>query len=157
VFSKVFISTSKSANKKVVKNFQEHFSSNWRHSKFWVEDAQNLSQRQDARFFWVLHWANFNSRSQPNHAWKHMLTFTKVVAWYTSSNFCIWSFWTSVEIFGVIPSQTGVDHPQHQPLRAPESESARRATGTSCTRTTVHCGSHPDVYATPCRAIRWAH
>jgi hypothetical protein len=32
-----------------------------------------------------------------------MFTFTKVVAWWTSSNFCIWSFWTSIQIFGVIP------------------------------------------------------
>jgi hypothetical protein len=40
-----------------------------------------------------------------------MSTFTKVVAWYTCSNFCIWSFWTSVQFSRVIPSQTGLTTP----------------------------------------------
>jgi hypothetical protein len=41
--------------------------------------------------------------------------------------------------FRVIPSQTGVDHPQNQPMHAPERESARRAPP----------AQHPGVRAVP--------
>jgi hypothetical protein len=41
--------------------------------------------------------------------------------------------------FRVIPSQTGVDHPQNQPMHAPERERARRAPP----------AQHPGVHAVP--------
>ena len=43
-----------------------------------------------------------------------MLTFTKVVACYTSSNFCFWRFWSVVQNFGDRDGQTSVDRHPHE-------------------------------------------
>ena len=123
--SKVHIRTWNSTNVTIVQNLREHISLNCRHSKFWMEEAQKLSQSCFEQFYRALDIANFGSRSRENWAVFPMPTFTKVVAYYTISNFCFWRFWSVVQVlkatYGqtwLLPRTLGVPAPWSAPAHA---------------------------------------
>jgi hypothetical protein len=83
---------------------------------------------------------------------KHRSPFGKVVEGSVFYNFRIWSFWTSKRIFGVTPSQTGVDYPKTSLWRSgarsraePHAKRVARALSCRldvCARQSHHLGPH---------------
>jgi hypothetical protein len=110
VFSNFLLNTSKSTNIKVVRLFEGHTFHNWRHLRFWVEIAENLSQTQHSLFTGAMKDNNFACSLCSNHWAKHRPAFVKVVEGPLIYNFASCtlvhfssSFWSSSQSNRTVP------------------------------------------------------